>query len=142
MSNQVDNFLALFNLSSDTILFFTILSLVTFLSSLIILPLLILAIPKDYFVDKQRHPMPWKKSAYLLRMVILLIKNLLGVLMVIIGMLLLVLPGQGILTLLAGIVLLDFPIKFLLLRWMARKERVLNSLNWVRKKGNKEPFIS
>ncbi|MDG2091404.1 MAG: hypothetical protein P8J61_09990 [Gammaproteobacteria bacterium] len=62
--------------------------------------------------------------------------------MVIIGLFLLVLPGQGILTLLAGFILLDFPGKFLFLRWLARKEKVLNSLNWVRKKGNKEPFIS
>lgn len=138
----MNNLLSAFNFSSETVLFFTILSLITFLSSLIILPLLILAIPKDYFVDKQRHPMRFRHSSYVLQMTVLLIKNLLGVLMVIIGVLLLILPGQGILTLLAGLVLLDFPGKFLLLRWLARKEKVLKSLNWVRKKGNKEPFVN
>ena len=58
------------------------------------------------------------------------------------GLLMLVLPGQGILTLLAGLVLLDFPGKFLLLRWLARKDRILRSLNWIRKKGHKEPFAT
>lgn len=110
--------------------------------SLIILPLLILAIPKDYFVDKKRHPIQLSHSSHLLRIIILIIKNLLGVLMVVIGVLLLILPGQGILTLLAGLVLLDFPGKFLLLRWLARKEKILKSLNWVRHKGNKEPFVN
>jgi hypothetical protein len=138
----MDNVLALFNFSSEAILFFTILSLLTFLSSLIILPLLILAIPTDYFVAEQRPHLHWQRSNYLLRLVLIVLKNFLGVLMVIIGLFLLVLPGQGILTLLAGFILLDFPGKFLFLRWLARKEKVLNSLNWVRKKGNKEPFIS
>ncbi len=86
--------------------------------------------------------MHWNKSGYLLRMLVLLLKNLLGIILFFMGILMLVLPGQGILTILTGLVLLDFPGKFLLLRWLARKERILNSLNWVRKKGHKAPFIS
>jgi len=58
------------------------------------------------------------------------------------GLFMLVLPGQGILTILAGLVLLDFPGKFLFLRWLVRKEKVLKSLNWIRKKGKKEPFLN
>lgn len=138
----MDNFLSVFNLSSETIFFFTLLSLLTFVFSLILLPILILTIPEDYFVEKQRHPMHWSKSGYLLRMLVILLKNLLGIILFFMGILMLVLPGQGILTILAGLVLLDFPGKFLLLRWLARKERMLNSLNWVRKKGHKAPFIS
>jgi hypothetical protein len=138
----MDNFLSVFNLSSEMVFFFTLLSLLTFVFSLILLPILILTIPEDYFVEKQRHPMHWNKSGYLLRMLVLLLKNLLGIILFFMGILMLVLPGQGILTILAGLVLLDFPGKFLLLRWLARKERILNSLNWVRKKGHKAPFIS
>lgn len=138
----MDNLLSAFNLSNEAVFFFTLLSLLTFLCSLIILPVLILAIPEDYFVEKQRHPMHWSNSGYLLRMLVLLLKNLLGFILFFMGILMLVLPGQGILTILAGLVLLDFPGKFLFLRSLARKERVLNSLNWIRKKGNKAPFIS
>ncbi len=75
-------------------------------------------------------------------MLVLLLKNLLGFILFIMGIFMLVLPGQGILTLLAALVLLDFPGKFLLLRWMARKDRVIRSLNWIRRKGDKEPFIT
>lgn len=138
----MDKFLAIFNFSSETFFFFTLLSLLTFLFSLILLPILILAIPEDYFVEKQRHPMTWKKSGYFFRMAVLIIKNLLGVILFFMGLFMLVLPGQGILTILAGLVLLDFPGKFLFLRWLVRKEKVLKSLNWIRKKGKKEPFLN
>ena len=123
------------------VFFFTLLSVLTFLSTLLLLPWLVLAIPKDYFVDKQRHRMHWPSTSYLLRMIVLILKNLLGLTLLCIGLLLLVLPGQGILTLLAGLVLMDFPGKFRFLRWLARKEHVLQSLNWIRRKGHKEPFM-
>lgn len=123
------------------VFFFTLLSILTFLISLILLPWLILAIPEDYFVDKTRHRMSWKGNLYPLRLLTMILKNLLGLLLICIGFLLLVLPGQGILTLLAGFVLIDFPGKFRFLRWIARKERVLSSLNWIRSKGNKTPFV-
>lgn len=138
----MNNFLNAFNFSSETLFFFTLLSLLTFLVSLILLPILILAIPKDYFVEEQRHPMSWNKSGYFFRMSVLALKNLLGIILFFMGLLMLVLPGQGILTILAGLVLLDFPGKFLFLRWLVQKEKVLRSLNWVRKKGNKDPFIN
>lgn len=137
----MDKLLSAFNLSSEMIFFFTLLSLLTFLFSLILLPILVLAIPEDYFVDKQRHAMSWNKSGYLLKLIVLLLKNCLGVLLFFMGVLMLVLPGQGILTLLAGLVLLDFPGKFQFMRWLAHKDRILKSLNWIRKKGNKEPFV-
>ena len=50
---------------------------------------------------RQRHPV--------LRWIGFLIKNVLGVILVLMGLAMLVLPGQGVLTLLIGISLLDFP---------------------------------
>jgi archaellum biogenesis protein FlaJ (TadC family) len=138
----LDNFLSYFNFDNDTILVLTGISVITFLVSLILLPWLILLIPADYFVEKKRHPMQWKHSFIGVRLALIILKNILGLVLLVLGIFMLVLPGQGILTILAGLVLLDFPGKFLLLRWLARKERVLRSLNWIRKKGHKEPFIS
>ena len=86
--------------------------------------------------------MQWKQGFIAFRLVVIVLKNILGLMLLVLGLLMLVLSGQGILTLLAGLVLLDFPGKFLLLRWLARKERVLRALNWIRKKGHKEPFIT
>ena len=131
-----------FNFSQESLLYLTAFSILTFLSSLIALPWLILTIPADYFVEKERHPLAWKHGGIALRLIILVIKNLLGYVLFFIGLALLVLPGQGILTLLAALILMDFPGKFRLLRGMARREHVQNSLNWIRLKGNKDPFIT
>lgn len=138
----MDNLLSYLNFNNDTLLLLTVISVITFLVSLILLPWLILLIPADYFVEKTRHPMQWKRGFIGFRLALIILKNIVGVVMLVLGIFMLVLPGQGILTILAGLVLLDFPGKFLLLRWLARKERVLRSLNWIRKKGHKEPFIT
>ncbi len=136
----MDQLFNLLNLSQETIVFLTAFSVLTFLSGIIVLPWLIWAIPSDYFIDENRHPMQWKFGGKLLRPLVLIIKNLLGFLLVIFGVAMLVLPGQGILTILAGLVLMDFPGKFHLLRSIATRKQVLNSLNWIRRKGNRRPF--
>lgn len=128
--------------STDIIIFVTVLSALTFLSSLIFLPWLILAIPEDYFVEKKHQPLNEKPRSTALRLIVLPIKNLLGIILFIMGLAMLLLPGQGILTILAGLILMDFPGKFLLLRNLARRKRVLKSLNWVRRKGKKAPFVT
>ncbi len=61
-------------------------------------------------------------------------------LLILAGILMLILPGQGILTILIGIGLSDFPKKYQLERWFAKKPTLLNSMNWLRKKANIEPL--
>jgi hypothetical protein len=138
----VQTLIDFFNFSQETLLYLTAFSVLTFLISLIMLPWLILALPSDYFVEKERHPLAWKHGGIVLRLIILFIKNLLGYVLFFIGLALLVLPGQGILTLLAALILMDFPGKFLFLRGMARREHIQNLLNWIRHKGNKEHFVT
>jgi len=53
---------------------------------------------------------------------------------------LLVLPGQGLLTILLGIIMIDFPGKYHLQRWCISRESVLHSMNWLRKKGKRAPI--
>jgi hypothetical protein len=50
----------------------------------------------------------------------------------------LLLPGQGVLTILIGIVLLDFPGKYRLERWAVRHRPVYRSINWLRR--GREPI--
>ena len=56
------------------------------------------------------------------------------------GIMLLVLPGQGILTIIVGIILVDFPMKYRLERWLVSRKKVLKSMNWLRKRANKKPL--
>ena len=54
--------------------------------------------------------------------------------LIIAGIVMLVLPGQGILSILVGIGLTDFPGKYRLERWLARQPAVFNTMNWIRRK--------
>ena len=49
-------------------------------------------------------------------------------------------PGQGILSILAGLLLMNFPGKFRLERWLVQRPGVLKSLNWLRARRGKAPF--
>ena len=67
-------------------------------------------------------------------------KNLLGALLVVLGLVMLVTPGQGLLTLLAGLLLMNFPGKYRLECWVVLRPGVLRALNWLRGRGGQPPF--
>jgi hypothetical protein len=115
-------------------------SILTFLAFLIIVPLMIIRIPSDYFVHGRFHKTLWADRHLVLRMVLLIGKNLLGYVFVGAGIVMLVFPGQGMLTILAGIMLLDFPGKYRLVRWIVARPRVLRTLNWLRRQAGRPPF--
>jgi hypothetical protein len=65
----------------------------------------------------------------------------LGLILILCGLAMLVLPGQGIITLLIGLSLVPFPGKDKLERNLLGRKSVQSTLNWIRIKANKEPFI-
>jgi len=115
-------------------------SFLTFLAFLILVPLLAVRIPSDYFARGKVHRKLWADQHLVLRMVLLILKNLLGCVFIVAGIIMLVLPGQGILTILAGIMLLDFPGKYRLLRWIVARPQVLRTLNWLRRRAGRTPL--
>ena len=70
-----------------------------------------------------------------------MLKNLFGVILLLGGMAMLVLPGQGILTILIGLSLLDFPGKRALERRIVGRPLVLQAINRIRRKFNKSPLL-
>jgi hypothetical protein len=52
----------------------------------------------------------------------------------------LLLPGQGLLTILVGILITEFPGKYRLARWIITRRRVLSAINWLRKRAGREPL--
>src|SRR5690242_10324080 len=83
------------------------LSLVTLLSGVIIVPWLIVRIPRDYFAHG-RPPRGRRKTLHpLLRFVVLASKNAFGILLVVAGVIMLFVPGPGIVSILAGLALVD-----------------------------------
>ena len=112
-----------------------------FLATLAAIPWLVVRIPVDYFTRDSRPSLPWSRVHPVLRMLLHLVKNLLGAVLVLCGLAMLVLPGQGILTILLGVMLLDFPRKYELERWLASRPAVLRALNWIRNRAGVPPIV-
>jgi len=113
----------------------------TFVASLAVVPWLVVRIPRDYFAPDSAHRMPWADRHPVVRLVFVIGKNVFGLLFVAAGLLMLVLPGQGILTIVVGIVLLDFPGKQRILRRVVMQPPVLESINWLRRRSGRGPLI-
>lgn len=112
-----------------------IFSIIAFVASLFLVPLIIINLPVDYFTRPSKA-----RSRSLFGTLLHVGKNLLGVLFLIIGFLMLVLPGQGLLTLLLGLSLIDFPSKRLIQIKLIRMHAVSRSIKWMRRKANRAPL--
>ncbi|MFI0400357.1 MAG: PGPGW domain-containing protein [Thiolinea sp.] len=131
MLNNITDWLA----QHETLLYWVgISSALMFVFSLLLLPILINKIPIDYFSHRrQGHPVDLLKPGNILR-------NLLGLVVLLAGLAMLVLPGQGILCILLGLTIMNFPGKYALERWVVTRKGVLESLNWIREQGGKPPL--
>lgn len=116
------------------------LSLLTFIGGIVVVPILLARMPSDYFLRPRRIAAAFSEHHPVLRISVLIIKNLLGVLFVLFSIPLLAGPGQGILTLLIGVSLLDVPGKRRLELWLVRLPRVLKAINWIRRKADRPPL--
>ncbi len=116
-------------------------SAVTFVGSLLAVPFLVSWIPADYFADRERHGRRFQQFPWMLRWPLLIIKNLFGVIFVVVGIILIPLPGQGLLMVLVGIVLLDFPRKFDFERWIVTRGPIHKAVDFVRDKMGREPLV-
>lgn len=116
------------------------LSLLCLVATAIGVPWVVSRLPHDYFNQPRRSV--WRKRADAPRSVLVLgaLKNLVGALLVLLGVIMLFTPGQGLLTLLVGMLLMNFPGKYRLERWLVRRRGVLAALNWLRRRGGHPPL--
>jgi hypothetical protein len=131
------------NLSVDLETLFwwaTALSLLALLATVIGVPWVVARLPRDYFSRPARAV--WRVSARepVLALVLGTVKNVLGAVLVLLGLVMLVTPGQGLLTLLIGLLLMNFPGKYRLERWLVCRPGVLRALNWLRRRRGEPPF--
>ena len=112
------------------------LSIATFVGTLIIIPILVVRIPADYFKCEKQKSYRSNKRYSFVHILVLVLKNLLGLIFIIAGLAMLVLPGQGFITILIGIMMLNFPGKFALQLRVVQQPTVLGAINWIRMKAN------
>jgi hypothetical protein len=119
-----------------------VLFLITFSFSLGIVSFILVRIPPDYFKkDNPRKVLPNHHRA--VRSLVIVLRNILGVFLVALGIVLSLpgVPGQGILTILLGIMLLDFPGKRGLEYKLVSRPKVRQAINKLRNKFGKPELI-
>ena len=113
----------------------------SFALSLAIVSFVLVKLPRDYFKNSDHYRILEDKPQWV-RIAAIVGKNLLGFILVVLGVILSIpgVPGQGILTILLGIMLLDFPGKHRLERNIVSKPRVRDAIDGLRQKFGKPPL--
>jgi hypothetical protein len=129
-------------IDNQTLLYWlTGLSVLMFMGTLILVPLLVIRMPPTYFAHQHRDERVIARRHPLVRVLLELVKSTVGLVLILAGIVMLVLPGQGVLTILMGLMLLNFPGKFRLERWVVSRPAVYRSINWLRHRAGRHPLI-
>ena len=118
------------------------LSIVVSLGGLAVVGVLLVRLPADYFCDSSSRDF-WIDRHPIIRRTGLVVKNVLGAMLVGLGVLLSLpgVPGPGLLTILIGVMLLDFPGKRRLERWLISRPTILRTINRLRRRYKKPPLV-
>lgn len=121
----------------DYLILASFISLFVFLASILLTPFLLGHMPVDYFINPYQHKLEIKHPGNLL---IVIIKSLFGFCLLLAGIVMLITPGQGIISILLGLFLMQFPGKHKLELKIIKHNPTFLALNWLRSKANKPPF--
>lgn len=115
-------------------------TIVTIIASYALIVIGMIKIPADYFsssyvrnFDSDRH--------FSVRWGALIIKNAIGFLLIIAGIIMIFTPGPGVPTILLGLIMMDIPGKRPLEAKLIQRPMVLSAVNGLRAKYNKPPLI-
>lgn len=109
--------------------------------SVVIVGYVLARLPADYFVNPDaqrpidRHPV--------LKALFVLVRNAIGYALIALGIVLSLpgVPGQGLLTVLMGVMLIDFPGKHRFQRWLVTRRVILIAVNRLRARHGHPPFV-
>jgi hypothetical protein len=130
------------NISSSDLILGVVLFLITFVGSIAMVTFLVVRLPETYFHESHdRTFLPDRHKA--VRWSGIVIKNLFGAFLLVVGIIMSIpgVPGQGFLTILLGIMFLDFPGKRSLEYRLVSRPSVLGGINKLRGKFDKPPLV-
>ena len=117
----------------------TISTIVTFLGSIILIPVLIINLSPDYFTKKRESLYHYKHP--FIRYSVLILKNILGYILILLGVAMLFLPGQGLLSIAVGILFINFPGKKKLEYKFFSNKKIGGIVNLIRRRANKSEIF-
>jgi len=117
-------------------------TIATAVVSLAVTAAVLIRLPPDHFACAPASAACPSRPPYI-HWPLLVLKNLLGLVLIALGGMMSVpgVPGQGLLTILIGVMLLDFPGKRRLERWLLRRRGVLAAINKVRARYGRPPLV-
>lgn len=122
---------------SDLFAWLFVLSIGSLVLTALLMPVLVARLPWDYFIAS-RHQLNRRRGVW--QWVMGLGRNVLGLVFLLAGIAMLVLPGQGLLTMLIGLLLLDFPGKRAVELRIVRRPAILAFLNRMRARRGRPPL--
>jgi hypothetical protein len=117
-----------------------LLSFFTFVLSLVLIPWFVGRLPQDCFLKIQQKDKTGQQPS-VGTLALTIFRNIFGFTLLLAGLIMLFLPGQGLLTILLGLLLISFPGKQKLVDALVGQPKIQRSLDWLRKKRKKPPFF-
>ena len=115
-------------------------SSLAFLCSLVVMPFVVIHLPHDYFARQEHRDS--KSNRYALIQIFFVIgKNVIGWVLLFAGVLMLFLPGPGLLSMLIGLVFATVPGKKRMIKKILGMAAVRTAIASMREKRNKLPLI-
>ena len=136
---EVTALLSRAGLNGSGVVLGVILFSVSFFGSIALTGALLVRLPPDYLVsDSPTKPDRAHLRAYLLR----LLRHFAGIVLILVGLLLMLpgVPGQCLLTVIAGLFVSELPGTRALLRWLLRRPKVLAAVNKLRARYKHPPI--
>ena len=122
----------------DYFYWMAIVSAILFVVGVIATPLLLGLIDEDYFIQQKNYKFQINGFWHGVRIIA---RTLIGLILLIAGFIMLFTPGQGLLSIVIGLSMMEFPGKHRLEWKLIQHEPTYKALNWLRNKAGKAPFI-
>ena len=119
-----------------------LLAIVAFVASLVVVTVLLVNLPPNFFLESHSRHL-WIDRHPVIRWSGLILKNAAGWFLVLLGGILILpgVPGQGVLTILLGLILVDFPGKKKVERRVLSRPRLRARINQLRQRFDKSPLL-
>jgi hypothetical protein len=129
-------------LTLGKILLGVLILVVSFAFSTIVVSIIMVKIPANYFHSDYEHHFLTDRHP-LLRWTVIIIKNIVGVLLILIGLIMAFpgVPGPGVLTILIGLILIDLPGKRKFEALIIKRPTILSAVSSLRTRYKKEPLL-
>lgn len=143
MTERLAGLLSSFHLSWATLLWVLFAFVLSSVGGLVVVGFLLTRLPADYFCEPPLTNQKLETSRGIGWWTGRILKTLLGIAVIVVGIVLSLpgVPGPGLLVILVGIMLTDFPQKRNLERWMVSRPGVLPAINRLRNRFGKPPMF-